>query len=334
MDWNLLYPHSQVNGWYTPAPERESSEVVYEIDLMQIVAEKKERNLKINFGRFHVVLTRFIKNLFNEILATKHICFFEFYQCDYGPHFQLFVDFISKHKKIAQLKIILKEGLLSANRSFTDILPTTKMSLKFFALARAIAENSSLRILDLQEHGLSVENVPDIALILSRTPKLLTLNLSNNLFRDAGLIALAQLLAKNKSVAFFNVAGNKVSAEGGSRCLEILDSNYILCSYYLFLETQEFFDGKTCQTYTPYGFIARNRNLRWMNIHVILTDIYLSLAPLNLPAYVLLWILDYLEPMALKVDHHHLKKINHLQSLVNSRRSVIENRKSTSIAIV
>jgi hypothetical protein len=329
MDWKL-YPHSMLDLTSLCHPKRANAELDYENDLMLIIVRNKERTLKVNFGKFQFVRTDFINSLFRSILVTKHICFLEFYECDHRRHFQEFVDFIGNHKELIQLKITRK-----ADFSYAGAIAKTSATAKninFTSLARAIAQNHNLRILELEEHSLSVWNVPDIGFILMNTPNLLTLNLSRNVFQDAGVIALAQILVDNKSVAFLNLQQNGVTEGGNLTCLQILESSYTICSYLVLNDISMLNrNGRVVAVKVVDDYGSRNKCLRWINVRTILADIYLALAPLKLPAYVMLWILDYLEPMALAADHHHMKKITLLQNLINSRRSIILNRQRINI---
>ena len=66
-------------------------------------------------------------------------------------------------------------------------------------------------------------------------------------------------------------------------------------------------------------FLKRNRSLLWCNVHPRILDFCISLAPLNLPAYVLLEIFDWLPLMHLV---NHVKKIHLIIAVQNSIRKL------------
>lgn len=71
-------------------------------------------------------------------------------------------------------------------------------------------------------------------------------------------------------------------------------------------------------------FSARNIDLRWQVVHKVILETVVAMAPLALPAYVLLWIIDWL-PDYDKV-HGALKKVSLIQSIIESTRRVLAAR--------
>lgn len=63
----------------------------------------------------------------------------------------------------------------------------------------------------------------------------------------------------------------------------------------------------------------RNSRLQWGVIHPRLLDLSIAMSPLNLPPYVLLWIIDFLPEFAF-VSHH--RKIHLLESIARSIRKI------------
>ena len=70
---------------------------------------------------------------------------------------------------------------------------------------------------------------------------------------------------------------------------------------------------KTCTK--MLDFVLRNRSIQWQNVRYEVLDFCLALAPLNLPAYVLLEIFDWLPNMALV---NHCLKIHLIIAVKNS----------------
>jgi hypothetical protein len=74
----------------------------------------------------------------------------------------------------------------------------------------------------------------------------------------------------------------------------------------------------------------RNNEMRWKNVHRIVLQHCLTLRPLRLPPYVLLWILDWLPPLHHRFQTEHLcnydpnhgKKIRLIESIMRDRRDV------------
>jgi len=76
--------------------------------------------------------------------------------------------------------------------------------------------------------------------------------------------------------------------------------------------------------------LTRNQSLIWHNMHTILLDVAIVLLPLDLPVYVVLWVLDWLEPMSHQPDMHLLKKVRLIEGLHRSRAVVKAMRSVTN----
>jgi hypothetical protein len=66
-----------------------------------------------------------------------------------------------------------------------------------------------------------------------------------------------------------------------------------------------------------------NRRRKWILVHGIVRDHCMALMPLDLPAYVLLWLCDWLPNVAVVTE---IKKIRLIENLIASRRRVLAAR--------
>lgn len=74
----------------------------------------------------------------------------------------------------------------------------------------------------------------------------------------------------------------------------------------------------------------RNRSLQWRLVQPKILDICVAMAPLQLPPYVLLWIIDWLPFYEAAVSHH--KKIALIENINNSCVRIYERREETPAA--
>jgi hypothetical protein len=65
-------------------------------------------------------------------------------------------------------------------------------------------------------------------------------------------------------------------------------------------------------------------------MHKVLHEIVIAVLPLDLPVYVLLWVLDWLKPMSHKPEMHLLKKVRLIEGLRRSRADVKAMRSVTN----
>lgn len=68
---------------------------------------------------------------------------------------------------------------------------------------------------------------------------------------------------------------------------------------------------------------ARNRELQWASVAPRIVDIVLALAPLELPAYVLLWIIDWLPHFERAVNHFRKIKFVFCFTISSSSSSLV-----------
>jgi hypothetical protein len=63
---------------------------------------------------------------------------------------------------------------------------------------------------------------------------------------------------------------------------------------------------------------------QWQNMHAEIVDIVIALGPVKLPAYVVLWTVDWLPGM---MSHNELRKITLIANVIKSRANVLAKRR-------
>ena len=66
------------------------------------------------------------------------------------------------------------------------------------------------------------------------------------------------------------------------------------------------------------------QSLQWPVIHALILDIVIAMSPLNLPAYILLWIIDWFP--YLERRHTEYRKVTHIIRIIESIRRVWQRR--------
>lgn len=237
-----------------------------------------------------------------------------------------------------ETNLLLVLSAIKSNKNITR-LTIRKMrfmpSLQLREIFQSISSNTSLVYLCLQWCDFNVISNLFIE-ELSNNTTLKTLNMKGNqIVTKAGLYSLTQLLQKNKVLqtltvgiylmsyfetgCSFNINQNDVDVFS-KRCLEnytILNFNIsLIASYSADLDAD--FKEKMAQIAT------RNDLLRWKNVHALISDIVIAFSLLELPVYVLLFIVDafpYLE-----IVHSQFKKVKLIESLTNSIQNVKAQR--------
>jgi hypothetical protein len=74
------------------------------------------------------------------------------------------------------------------------------------------------------------------------------------------------------------------------------------------------------------AILRRNESLRWCNVHAMILNTVIALAPLDLPGYVLLWTINCLP--WLEQVHGDLRKITLITAIIASIRRVSAQRNS------
>jgi hypothetical protein len=210
-------------------------------------------------------------------------------------------------------------------------------------VTKEIALNTNLCHLSFAGCAIDCDTLAAICCELQTNTTLKKLNLSRCNFRARGLDALAQFLSKNKSLQKVKLHRMRLEDESAAmRFYEtIFDTNYTLLRVSIVEGRPETIllggpphgCGMSSRVLFPFDFIdvvqarlnkmcERNVKMRWCVIHPLIVDIVIALAsaPLNLPAYVLLWIIDWLPH--LERAHSELKKIRLIANVIESIRRV------------
>lgn len=101
-------------------------------------------------------------------------------------------------------------------------------------LAAALAENSSLKTLNIDNHALGDEGIALIAKALEKNSNLQELNLRNNNISPEGAKTLAKAVAGHPSLNSLNIGANPLGDEGAAHIMEALKGGAAL--RYLFLD--------------------------------------------------------------------------------------------------
>ena len=242
-------------------------------------------------------------------------------------------------------KVVL-EAVTNRNQTFFKLLQAVKSNARISRLkvidlfhrvsaalvTKEIALNTNLCHLSFAGCSINCDTLAAICCELQTNTTLKKLNLSRCNFRARGLDALAQFLSKNKSLQKVKLHRMRLEDESAAmRFYEtICDTNYTLLRVSIVEGRPETILSRAL---FPFDFLdvvqarfnkmcERNVKMRWCVIHPLIVDIVIALAsaPLNLPAYVLLWIIDWLPH--LERAHSELKKIRLIANVIESIRRV------------
>jgi Ran GTPase-activating protein (RanGAP) involved in mRNA processing and transport len=96
------------------------------------------------------------------------------------------------------------------------------------AIARMVAKNSTLEILELGICRIDAEKLPILAKALEENLALTQLGLGFNLIGPEGISTLLKIVEKKPFLKVLDLSGNKIGAEGGKLVAEILKTNTTL----------------------------------------------------------------------------------------------------------
>jgi len=210
-------------------------------------------------------------------------------------------------------------------------------------VAKEILSNTSLRCISLTNCLLTCDLFIAFCDALERNTTLTKLNVSRNYIRARGLAALGAMLTRNKTLLNVKLHCNEFdNPEIALRLYNtICESNYTLLRISM---TQVSYDykGRALGVVGPTRFFhdthwpdvqtllnnicKRNSLMCWRVIHALIVDIVVAMAPLNLPGYVLLWIIDWLPMMR---AHTEYKKISLITRVIASIRCIDASRSKT-----
>jgi len=173
------------------------------------------------------------------------------------------------------------------------------------SLAAALMSNTSLVHIDLSSNKIGPEGGRAIARVLKANTRVTYIDLSYNLIDIEACAAIADALHYNTHLKNLYLSGNPTGVEGGKAIAQVLSMNYSLLDVLI-------------DEYDLGVLLNRNQALIWRNVHCRVLDVCLALAPLSLPTYVVLEIVDWLPPMSVAVWHHHAKKVQLIATVLRS----------------
>jgi len=151
------------------------------------------------------------------------------------------------------------------------------------------------------------------------------LDLSHNLIANDGMTAIGEWLATNKTLTFLDLRKNMIGVSHAWQIMEnvIGERNCTLLNVYL-LGKSHGCRKVNCLNAFIKAMCSHNGSFQWCHAHAIIVDIVMALAPLNIPCWVLLWIVDWL-PRVAQVGTE-LLKIRLIERVTESMRNA---RKAT-----
>lgn len=158
-----------------------------------------------------------------------------------------------------------------------------------------------LEKLDLGGNRLHAEQAKRLAAVLKENRCLLKLSLNNNDIADEGAVSIAEALRRNRTLTEITITNNDIVAYGASALVDAVDHNYTLLSV-------DFSRNKglsSDDTQRLAEFCRRNKSVQWKDAHKVVMDVAIAMAPLRLPNYVLLEIVDWY----LKLCESNVKRI-------------------------
>jgi hypothetical protein len=259
--------------------------------------------------------SQFFEELLQDSIRIDRITHVDIFFVENCPaEIDVLINFVAEHRKLVHFHVHLwNEEHVNFN----------KIQQKFRLLCDALALNTGLFSLSLDNLQLAHENALYLPTMLTRCTRLASLSLFDNCLTAEHVTKISNVLVPSKWIRYVDFSGNAYEPSDIEDFLAIWKHNYSVAR----LE----FDHiavRAKQNQFKHNLCARNMRLYWGSIHEYFVDIYMVLAPLELPVYVLLWILDWLEPMSLAVEYHHYEKVCLLQKLVLSRRAVFERRQT------
>jgi hypothetical protein len=191
--------------------------------------------------------------------------------------------------------------------------------LDFRAATDQIASNQTLVELTIYNCHMTYDNLVALcnALIHHRNTTLKSLVLTGD-FSGRGLTPLTTLLQTNKSITLVKfIERNQYQPTDWVAmerfCDAIRHVNYTVTTLLIANVRADYIK-------MADPICARNQQLQWPKVHAMILDAVITLAPLQLPAYILLWIFDWLP--WIERAHVELKKIRLIESVIGSIRRV------------
>jgi hypothetical protein len=202
----------------------------------------------------------------------------------------------------------------------------SNLRTKFALITAALAQNTRLTTLSFDSLNLRPETTPHVKTMLKSLTNLVRLAMGGNLFTKDNIKEMSTVIVPSKKLMVVDFTDNDYTGADVGEFLEIWKHNYSA-------QILRFISHGVMMSQFDINFKnlwERNTRIQWNNIHPLIVDCFFGFASRELPVYVMLWILDWLEPMSLAVEWRHFEKVRLLERLVESRRRVLANRGSTN----
>jgi hypothetical protein len=266
----------------------------------------------------------FVSKMFAEIARKKRVQYLEISLITKLYEQQLpLAEFLAQHGELLHF-------ILNMLQQSAPTLSLNAVQHQFTRLADGLLKNTRLQVLWLNNAHISHECLHDLLRVLKSLSRLRDLALIGNLLCDDDAVAISKVLSESKTIRTLDMTHNLITAAGGEKCMLSWKSNYYITSLDILSLTNTDSIPMFISMNKLSNICSRNKTVRWAVIHGRIVEMYLAFAPLELPVYVLLWIIDWLPPMSLAPEHNHFKKVQLLQNLVASRCAVIARRSCTA----
>ena len=236
---------------------------------------------------------------------------------------------ITSHWTIALIKDYLQESKTLTHLSISYLGPSNsgpvgpESSNYLLECVNELINNTMLKSIELaccRNYDLDDETIIEpICRLFENNSTLQSIDLSHNSFHSGHLGDFTEALAKNNTLTSIDLSDGDYRYGASKWTLRTLKTNTTILNLTLY----DLDDNPTCygggrHSKCPkcigfrvqdlvWKYLKRNKSLCWKNVHRKVLEFTLIFAPLNLPAYVLLEIFDWLPKMH-RVNH--VKKIH------------------------
>jgi hypothetical protein len=229
------------------------------------------------------------------------------------------IDVLSAIKENSQIDDLRIYGIDFYDIGNEDVMPITDL----------LEANTALRCFTVgAPFYLSEITLDVLCAAIGRSKSLREIDFSDQCILPPGALVVAQMLATNTTItsAKFGRGHCNEYRPAAAFCDLLWANNYTLCELDFELGWRLDIDFEVAR------LCKRNTALAWPSVQRLIIDIVVALAPLNLPGYVLLWIIDWLPHLARL--HAELKKISLIVNVIGSirRRRSSDNGKKPKTA--
>jgi len=168
--------------------------------------------------------------------------------------------------------------------------------------------------INLFYNQIGVEGAKALAEALETNKTVTSISLTHNQIGDEGAKALAEALKANETVTSINLFDNRIGDEGAKMIRKALMINVSVTMLDL---DSDYIDTQIVRSID--NALQINEQLQWSRIHPYLLELCIVFAPLRLPPYVMLEIVDWLPThVAIKdVDFNEscIHKVSHINKI-------------------